>query len=106
MHGWNSFVPSIAAAWSSLSLKPLPPNMTLEEKIEPMDILPDPYSKTELIDALKQVNQKVTDSFGSIPAERFFQANAENWSPAENLVHLIKSVSPVGKAMKLPEMLS
>jgi hypothetical protein len=71
-----------------------------------MDILTDPYSKADLITALRQVNQKVTYSFRTIPAERFFQANAENWSPAENLVHMIKSVSPVSKAIKLPEMLA
>lgn len=71
-----------------------------------MDNLTTPYTKTELVATLQQVNQKVNDAFGTIPAERFFQANDDNWSPAENLVHLIKSVSPVSKAIKLPEMLA
>jgi len=64
----------------------------------------DPFSKTELLQALASVNSEVADYFAAIPADKFFLSLAEAWSPAENVVHLIKSVSPVAKALKLPKL--
>jgi len=69
-----------------------------------MDIINDPYTKSDLLSTLLRANQEVNASFSRIPADQFFTQSAEGWSPGENLVHLIKSVSPVGKAMKLPRL--
>jgi hypothetical protein len=64
----------------------------------------DPFPKPELLESFANVHRRVADYFASIPAEKFFAHPPEVWSPAENLVHLIKSVSPVAKAMKLPKV--
>ena len=64
-----------------------------------------PFTKIELLPRLEETNREVTDYFASIPASAFFEHPPEVWSPAENVVHLIKSVSPVAKAMKLPKIL-
>jgi uncharacterized damage-inducible protein DinB len=66
----------------------------------------DPFTQAELSTALKQVFREVADFFAQIPARQFFEHSSEAWSPAENLVHLSKSVSPVAKAMKFPKLLS
>jgi hypothetical protein len=65
----------------------------------------DPFTKPELLSSFGSVHRAVSDYFASIPTEKFFEHPPAVWSPAENLVHLIKSVSPVAKAMKLPQML-
>jgi hypothetical protein len=59
--------------------------------------LKDPFMKIELLQSLESVNQEVAGYFASIPRRAFFDHPSEAWSPAENLVHLLKSVSPVGK---------
>jgi hypothetical protein len=64
-----------------------------------------PYTRDELLASLAWANQEIAASFGRIPAQRFF-AVSDGWSPAETLVHVIKSNSPVGKAMKLPSLLT
>ncbi|MGH7595904.1 MAG: hypothetical protein ACREOI_06100, partial [bacterium] len=65
----------------------------------------DPFTKPELLATFGSIHRVVSDYFASIPAEKFFDHPPAVWSPAENLVHLIKSVSPVAKAMKLPTLL-
>ena len=70
-----------------------------------MNKINDPYTKPDILATFQWVNSEVTNSFERIPAAQFFQTSAEGWSPAENLVHLIKSVSPVGKAMQAPKLL-
>jgi len=67
--------------------------------------LKDPFSKDEVLQSLAGVNREVADYFAAIPANAFFTPFPAAWSPAENLVHLIKSVSPVAKALKLPKLL-
>ncbi len=69
-----------------------------------MIIISDPYTKAELVQSLESANREVADYFASIAAEAFFTRFGEAWSPAENLVHLIKSVSAVAKGMKLPKI--
>lgn len=63
-----------------------------------------PYSKVEIITALEAETQAVYDYFTAIPESEFFQAPADVWTPADNLVHLIKSASPVATALKLPKL--
>lgn len=71
-----------------------------------MTRLSDPYTQSDLLAEFDSVNRDVAESFSRIPAAQFFVPSAEGWSPAENLVHLLKSVGPVGKAMKSPEVLA
>ncbi len=62
-----------------------------------------PFTQAELLTSFQQTNREVADFFAAIPAERFFTHPDGVWSPAENLVHLLKAVSPVARAMKLPK---
>lgn len=62
-----------------------------------------PFSKAEIIEVLTDETSAVHDYFANIPESNFFQAPEGVWTPAENLVHLIKSVSPIATALKLPK---
>ena len=66
--------------------------------------LGSPFSKEEIVDSLKHEMTAVRDYFVNMPDAEFFEAPTNIWSPAENLVHLIKSVSPLVNALKLPKM--
>jgi hypothetical protein len=48
----------------------------------------DPFTKAEILDALRKVNQTVTDYFAGLSPEIFFAHPAGVWSPAENVEHL------------------
>jgi hypothetical protein len=64
----------------------------------------DIKSKDELIEALKESNQRAETWFLGIPASDFFTRQGEVWSPSDNLDHLIKAVKPVAKALRLPKI--
>ena len=61
-------------------------------------------TKTDLITALKDSNQRVITWFTEIQAEKFFMRHREVWSASDNLDHLIKSHKPIVKALRLPKI--
>ena len=61
------------------------------------------HTKTDLINALKDSNQRAEDWFLQIPADDFFTRHEDVWSPSDNLDHMIKAVKPITKALKLPK---
>jgi hypothetical protein len=61
-----------------------------------------PSSQSEILSALSEVSNEVENQFNSIPADVFFVNQPPAWSPAEKLLHLIKSVAAVSKGLKLP----
>ena len=61
-------------------------------------------TKSELLTALKDSNQRAENWFLIIPANDFFTRHGEVWSPSDNVDHLIKAVKPVAKALKLPKI--
>ena len=61
-------------------------------------------TKSELITALQDANQRVIKWFSEIPPENFFMRQAEVWSASDNLDHLIKSHKPITKALRLPKI--
>ncbi|MEE8525185.1 MAG: DinB family protein [Thermoanaerobaculia bacterium] len=64
-----------------------------------------PYRRDELNAAFEDAHREVADLFRSLPAEDFFRRPEEGvWSPAENLIHLIKSVRAVTSGLKLPKL--
>jgi len=65
----------------------------------------DPFTKAELLESFAAVHQEVATYFSSIALENFFHGPAGKWSPAENLLHLIKSVKSVTMVMKMPRWL-
>ncbi len=60
--------------------------------------------KDELIETLKDSNQRAGTWFENLPTTIFFEREGEIWSPSDNLDHLIKAVQPITKAMKLPRV--
>jgi hypothetical protein len=54
----------------------------------------DPFTKEEIIDSLRQVNQTLTDYCTGLSPEVFFAHPPGVWSPAENVEHLILAITP------------
>src|SRR5215211_8633246 len=61
-------------------------------------------TKSDLIAALQDSNQRAENWFLEIPADNFFTRHGEVWSPSDNVDHLIKAVKPIAKALKLPKL--
>jgi hypothetical protein len=64
----------------------------------------DINTKSALIAALKDSNQRAENWFSAMPAKDFFTRHGEVWSPSDNVDHLIKAVKPIAKALKLPKI--
>jgi len=64
--------------------------------------LGQPYTKREIVAAFETEFRAVHNFFADIDKEKFLAAPAGVWSPAENLVHLIKSCAPVIMALNVP----
>lgn len=63
----------------------------------------NPYRKTALLDAFEKVNNAVTSYFDGLSDTDFFMQSENAWSPLENMQHLVLSVQPVAKAIKMPK---
>lgn len=64
-----------------------------------------PYSRDEVIAALEEVHAEVDDYFRSMTVDDFVRRPEEGvWSPAENLIHLIKSVKAVSMGLGIPKL--
>jgi DinB superfamily len=68
-----------------------------------MTQLGTPFVKQEITAALVVEYTAVYTFFSEINDDHFFAAPEGVWSPAENLLHLIQSVSPVIMALNLPK---
>src|SRR5688572_24858128 len=63
---------------------------------------PDPYTQTEIVNALQALAGEKLSFWDGIDPDLFVARFGEAWSPADNLRHLIKSTTPVTKALNLP----
>lgn len=61
-----------------------------------------PYTKNELITALTEIQNEITQVSAAMPYEAFLQDYPDRWSAAEYLQHLILSVKPLAKALAMP----
>lgn len=68
-----------------------------------MDNLNNTYTKESLVLALEKIHQNVTNYFADVPAENLFIRPDDGWSLSDNLDHLVKSVKPIVRAMRLPK---
>jgi len=59
-------------------------------------------TKPELIITLKDSRQRILDWFAAVPAKDFFTRQGEEWSPSDNVDHLIRAHKPITMALKLP----
>ncbi len=64
--------------------------------------LSSPYTKSEIQAALQQESAAVHTFFADIDADRFFVGPKDIWTPADNLIHLIMSVSSIVTALTVP----
>lgn len=64
--------------------------------------LGQPYTKQEIVAAFDVEFTAVHTFFAGIDETQFLAAPTGVWSPAENLVHLIKSCAPVIMALHIP----
>lgn len=63
-----------------------------------------PSTQPEITAALEAEVKAIHQFFSELPLEQFFSAPAEVWSAGDNLVHLIKSISPLARGLALPKM--
>ena len=68
-----------------------------------MTQLGQPFTKAEIAVAFETEFTAVYNFFAAIDDAQFLAAPPGVWSPAENLVHLIKSCAPVIMALNLPK---
>ena len=63
------------------------------------------YHREELLGAFETVHREASELFRSFSGDDFFRHPADGvWSPAENVIHLIKSVQAVASAMGIPKL--
>lgn len=61
-------------------------------------------TKSDLLIALDDSNQRAESWFNEMPAKDFFTRHGDVWSPSDNVDHLIRAVKPIAKALKLPKI--
>ncbi len=63
-----------------------------------------PSDKPSILEVLAETNRRVAEWFEAVPTDDFFTRKTDAWSASDNLDHLIKSVKPIAKAMKMPRL--
>lgn len=61
-----------------------------------------PVSGRDIIASLSRLQGEGEWWIGELPVDVFFASQDANWSPAEQVAHLIKSIQPVAFALGLP----
>jgi hypothetical protein len=62
------------------------------------------FTKESILSTLDKTQLEVSTFFGSQTPAGFHHRTGDAWSLSENLEHLIRSVKPVAKAMRLPKV--
>ena len=62
-------------------------------------------TRDEIVRKLDEVQDESGRYWGAFDAPSFFARLGDAWSPAENVRHLVKSIRPVTKALKVPRIL-
>ena len=62
----------------------------------------EPQSRDEILQAFEALRNEGLQFWADLAPERFVAPFGEAWSPADNLRHLIKSTTPVARAMAMP----
>src|SRR5829696_6895559 len=61
-------------------------------------------TRDDILHKLDAVERESAAYWGAFDAPAFFAKLGEAWSPAENVRHLVKSIRPVTKALKMPRL--
>ncbi len=70
-----------------------------------LELARQPATKAEILNALIASDRTAAVFWERFSDAEFFAPLGEAWSPAENLLHLIKSIAPVALALRLPRWL-
>ncbi|MCB1036525.1 MAG: hypothetical protein KDD47_22050, partial [Acidobacteria bacterium] len=62
-----------------------------------------PETTEALKKAFRPQAEEIAATLEGIPLEEFFAPQGTYWSPAEHLRHLVKSVRPLARALRLPK---
>ena len=62
----------------------------------------EPQSQVDIVSALEQLRTEGLRFWATLAPDRFATPFGEAWSPADNLRHLIKSTTPVARALAVP----
>ncbi len=68
----------------------------------PMTPLVDPYTKSELLEALDTQTREIAAFFRALGPDRFFARPQPGWSPAENVKHLVKANAAIHLGIAVP----
>ena len=63
------------------------------------------HLQADLLASLKVLQHQGQEFWSSFTPEAFVTKVDPTWSPAENVVHLVKSIRPVARALRLPRWL-
>ena len=61
-------------------------------------------SKESIVTEIKNATAACVAFFDSIPADEFFTRRSEAWSASDNVDHLVRAITPVTRALKLPKL--
>lgn len=65
----------------------------------------EPFTRTELADALTRVHAQGAAWLDTLPDETFFAPQGSAWSPAGHIRHLRKAAAPLAQALQAPRLL-
>lgn len=63
-----------------------------------------PTDRDSIVRAIAQVTDRGAEYWSAFDTQAFFAPIGEAWSPADNVRHLIKSIRPVTKALRMPKL--
>ncbi len=62
-----------------------------------------PQTKADVIERLADVQRGLIDTVSAMSNDQFYKGSAESWSAADYLKHLLLSIKPLVKAIRLPK---
>ena len=65
----------------------------------------EPYSRPELLAALRRLDDAGEAYLVAMPGAEFFEPQGSAWSPSGHLRHLAKTARPVARALTLPRLM-
>src|SRR5687768_4424193 len=69
-----------------------------------MFTIPEPATSAQIAATLERVQDEGVAYWSGLETADFFAKIDGQWSPAENIRHLIKSIRPVAKALTVPRL--
>ncbi len=68
------------------------------------DELPAAVHLPDLVEGHRRLHRELVEDLAGLPPELFFSPQGEHWSPAQHVDHLVRSVTPLARALRLPRI--